>query len=98
MARSAPQARSALLVLGATREPGIDLVASSVSLAARARQAELWLPDEEWAVATAVCVAGVGCTLQSKSNDIGCEVMQLVISTSKIPWTFSQRASARTGH
>ncbi|MCF6377239.1 glycerate kinase [Nocardioides KLBMP 9356] len=36
----------ALLVLGGTREPGIDLVASSVSLASRARQADLVVTGE----------------------------------------------------
>jgi glycerate kinase len=36
----------ALLVLGATREPGIDLVSASVSLASRARQADLVVTGE----------------------------------------------------
>ncbi|RYB96345.1 glycerate kinase [Nocardioides glacieisoli] len=36
----------ALLVLGATREPGIDLVCASVSLASRARQADLVVTGE----------------------------------------------------
>ena len=36
----------ALLVLGATREPGIDLVATSVSLASRARLADLVVTGE----------------------------------------------------
>ena len=36
----------ALLVLGATREPGIDLVAAAVSLAERARRADLVVTGE----------------------------------------------------